>query len=151
MQCSSEMHRWKRSTWGRCMAMTHERLAVSSGLHTILTNYRFSGSPNLQNPQPTTSLLDNLQSKESVSLRDYHVDDVWTWELGNWEGRMVGSPAVRIWLRLEGGCCARKAGPWRPVVILLRSKDGGDAPRGATVLDLLDSRTLGLFSWPLDL
>ena len=40
------------------MAMTHERLAVSSGLHTILTNYRFSGSPNLQNPQPTTSLLD---------------------------------------------------------------------------------------------
>ena len=39
------------------MAMTHERLAVSSGLHTILTNYRFSGSPNLQNPQPTTSLL----------------------------------------------------------------------------------------------
>ena len=24
-------------------------------------------------------------------------------------------------------------GPWRPVVILLRSKDGGDAPRGATV------------------
>ena len=42
------------------MAMTHERLAVSSGLHTILTNYRFSGSPNLQNPQPTTSLLDVL-------------------------------------------------------------------------------------------
>ena len=42
------------------MAMTHERLAVSSGLHTILTNYRFSGSPNLQNPQPTTSLLENL-------------------------------------------------------------------------------------------
>ena len=40
------------------MAMTHERLAVSSGLHTILTNYRFSGSPNLQNPQPTTSLLE---------------------------------------------------------------------------------------------
>ena len=40
------------------MAMTHERLAVSSGLHTSLTNYRFSGSPNLQNPQPTTSLLD---------------------------------------------------------------------------------------------
>ena len=39
------------------MAMTHERLAVSSGLHSILTNYRFSGSPNLQNPQPTTSLL----------------------------------------------------------------------------------------------
>ena len=39
------------------MAMTHERLAVSSGLHIILTNYRFSGSPNLQNPQPTTSLL----------------------------------------------------------------------------------------------
>ena len=39
------------------MAMTHERLAVSSGLHTILTNYRFSGSPNLQNPQPTASLL----------------------------------------------------------------------------------------------
>ena len=52
------MHRWERSTWGRCMAMTHERLAVSSGLHTILTNYRFSGSPNLQNPQPTTSLLE---------------------------------------------------------------------------------------------
>ena len=24
-------------------------------------------------------------------------------------------------------------GPWRPVVILLTSKDGGDAPRGATV------------------
>ena len=40
------------------MAMTHERLAVSSGLHTILANYRFSGSPNLQNPQPTTSLLE---------------------------------------------------------------------------------------------
>ena len=39
------------------MAMTHERLAVSSGLHTILTNYRVSGSPNVQNPQPTTSLL----------------------------------------------------------------------------------------------
>ena len=39
------------------MAMTHERLAVSSGLHTILTNYRVSGSPNMQNPQPTTSLL----------------------------------------------------------------------------------------------
>ena len=39
------------------MAMTHERLAVSSGLHTSLTNYRFSGSPNLQNLQPTTSLL----------------------------------------------------------------------------------------------
>ena len=83
----------------------------------------------------------DLQSKESVSLRDYHVDDVWKWELGNWEGRMAGSPAVRIWLRLEGGCCARNGarrhgrragravlapGPWRPVVILLRSKDGGD-------------------------
>ena len=39
------------------MAMTHERLAVSSGFHTILTNYRVSGSPNVQNPQPTTSLL----------------------------------------------------------------------------------------------
>ena len=39
------------------MAMTHERLAVSSGLHTILTNYRVSGSPNVQNPQPTTNLL----------------------------------------------------------------------------------------------
>ena len=43
------------------MAMTHERLAVSSGLHTILTNYRFSGSPNLQNPQPTTSLLAKIR------------------------------------------------------------------------------------------
>ena len=42
------------------MAMTHERLAVSSGLHTILANYRFSGSPNLQNPQPTTSLLEQF-------------------------------------------------------------------------------------------
>ena len=45
------------------MAMTHERLAVSSGLHTILTNYRFSGSPNLQNPQPTTSLLEKKTSQ----------------------------------------------------------------------------------------
>ena len=48
------------------MAMTHERLAVSSGLHTILTNYRFSGSPNLQNPQPTTSLL---VLKQDVTLQ----------------------------------------------------------------------------------
>ena len=39
------------------MAMTHERLAVSSGLHTILTNYRVSGSPIVQNPQPTASFL----------------------------------------------------------------------------------------------
>ena len=46
------------------MAMTHERLAVSSGLHTILTNYRFSGSPNLQNPQPTTSLLETKRLGE---------------------------------------------------------------------------------------
>ena len=48
------------------MAMTHERLAVSSGLHTILTNYRFSGSPNLQNPQPTTSLLVIIPVPENV-------------------------------------------------------------------------------------
>ena len=63
------MHRWERSTWGRCMAMTHERLAVSSGLHTILTNYRFSGSPNVQNPQPTTSLLVKNTTGESVPWR----------------------------------------------------------------------------------
>ena len=51
------------------MAMTHERLAVSSGLHTILTNYRFSGSPNVQNPQPTTSLLVKNTTGESVPWR----------------------------------------------------------------------------------
>jgi len=45
--------------------MTHERLAVSSGLHTILTNYRVGGSPNVQNPQPTTSLLVFLPPKMS--------------------------------------------------------------------------------------
>ena len=51
------------------MAMTHERLAVSSGLHTILTNYRFSGSPNLQNPQPTTSLLDKFINLSALVSR----------------------------------------------------------------------------------
>ena len=50
------------------MAMTHERLAVSSGLHTILTDYRFSGSPNLQNPQPTTSLLGNWRGTRGSRL-----------------------------------------------------------------------------------
>ena len=52
------------------MAMTHERLAVSSGLHTILTNYRFSGSPNLQNPQPTTSLLEKFTPQISLDKLD---------------------------------------------------------------------------------
>ena len=51
------------------MAMTHERLAVSSGLHTILTNYRFSGSPNLQNPQPTTSLLEKKRYPQKMYPR----------------------------------------------------------------------------------
>ena len=39
------------------MTMIHERFAVSSGLYTILTNYRISGFPIVQNPQPTTKLL----------------------------------------------------------------------------------------------
>ena len=58
------------------MAMTHERLAVSSGLHTILTNYRFSGSPNLQNPQPTTSLLDivlDTQPTNTITTAEWAV------------------------------------------------------------------------------
>ena len=45
------------------MAMTHERLALTSGLHTILANYRFSESPNLQNPQPTTSLSETKRQR----------------------------------------------------------------------------------------
>ena len=56
------------------MAMTHERLAVSSGLHTILTNYRFSGSPNLQNPQPTTSLLVFLRVNSLLNFKNVSSD-----------------------------------------------------------------------------
>ena len=72
----------------------------------------------------------------SLSLRDYHVDDVWKWELGNWEGRMVGSPAVRICGPLEGPSCAstgaRSRGPgpdgtpWRPDFGTLWSSLGPD-------------------------
>ena len=52
--CGSEMHRWERS---RCMAMQCCCEFWIAQPLLIVDLDRFSGSPNVQNPQPTTSLL----------------------------------------------------------------------------------------------
>ena len=59
------MHKWERST----------------GLHTILTNCRFSGSPNVQNPQLATSLLEEINPARTSDRKERRKENEWgqTW------------------------------------------------------------------------